>query len=516
MRRRLSTQWLVPLLMLGKACASDEPSSPAPQTGAGTGVVPTVTAGAGSTAPPVTPVMPPTAGMRATGTAGTGSVAMAGTAAPMNPMAAAGTGSPPAANGGTGATPMGNCEGFKLEGLLHSPGGEVLPNKCEPFHATKNNPYAVRCVDAWPWYKTTFPGDEFCILPPPPDKGVQYGVHPQGAKWFDIVSKGDVSGYNNLADEWLMADGEEESANFETAATNPQMANFYRSHARMRPGSHHMIINSDPAKPGDNRWYPVSEGGLLEGAAGLLGALGLPGAQRPDENRPPSINKPAEDSGLYRVFPANAKVTFNMHHFNASGKQILKEAWTNLWWEEDARIQMHGLRGLDVGQVITMSIPPGDTQDLHYSWAITQPVRLVEAFGHRHAWTTNFSAWVEKPDGATDIVYQSFQWLDEPTYRYDSVTQNPKPAPDNLTDGASTGVRMLMPGEKLHFNCHIEYTPERAVTEKAPMPSEIGTLRFANEAFTGEMCILFGSTAAVEMPAPLPDATPLPSFATVD
>jgi hypothetical protein len=153
---------------------------------------------------------------------------------------------------------------------------------------------------------------------------------------------------------------------------------------------------------------------------------------------------------------------------------------------------------------------------LHYSWNITKPVRIVEAFGHRHAWTTNFSAWVENSDGKTDILYQSFEWLDEPTYRYDSLTKNPTPAPDAKTDGASSGVRMLMPGQKLHFNCHIEYTQERATTEKAPMPSEIGTLRFANEAFTGEMCILFGSTSVAELPAPVADASPLPPFATID
>jgi hypothetical protein len=345
---------------------------------------------------------------------------------------------------------------------------------------------------------------------------VQYGVHPQGAKWYDQVSKGDMKGYSGLADTWLMKDGEEESANYETAATNPSNSNYYRSYARMRPGSHHMIINSDPSKPGDETWIPASPGGLLEGAAGLTAAVSLPGAQRPDENRPPSLAKPMEDAGLYRILPAKAKVTFNMHHFNASGTTILKEAWTNLWWESDAKTQIYGMRGLEVGQVLTMNIPAGDTQDLHYSWNITQPIRLVEAFGHRHAWTTNFSAWVENSDGKLDIVYQSFEWLDEPTYRYDSVTQNPKPAPDARTDGASSGVRTLMPGQKLHFNCHIEFTPERAMSEKAPAPSSIGALRFANEAFTGEMCILFGSTAAVEMPAPVADSSKLPDFATFD
>ncbi|HKU42564.1 MAG TPA: hypothetical protein VJR89_30610, partial [Polyangiales bacterium] len=247
---------------------------------------------------------------------------------------------------------------------------------------------------------------------------------------------------------------------------------------------------------------------------GLNSGTSLPGAQRPDENTPKSLDKPSEDAGLFEKLPANAPVLFNMHHFNASGETILKEAWTNLWWETDAKIEVHGILGLEFGQVIGLSVTPGTTQDLHYSWNITQPIRIVDLFGHRHAWTSNFSAWIDD-GGKQEIVYQSFNWLDEPTYRYDSMTKNPVPAPQNKTDGATSGVRMLMPGQKLHFNCHIEYTDERAKSEGAPMPSEIGQLRFANEAFTAEMCILFGSTAAVQLSAPVVDTSPLPAFATM-
>jgi hypothetical protein len=254
-------------------------------------------------------------------------------------------------------------------------------------------------------------------------------------------------------------------------------------------------------------WGPATSTGL--------GALNLPGAQRPDENAPKSLDKPAEDKGLFSRLPAKAPIVFNMHHFNASGGEILKEAWTNLWWESDATIQLHGILGLEFTQTATLAIQPGSIRDLHYSFNITQPIRLVTAFGHRHAWTTNFSSWIEQPDGKLDIVYQSFEWLDEPTYRYDSATQNPVPAPEKLTDGASSGIRMLMPGQKLHFNCHIEYTNERAASEGAPMPSEIGTLHFANEAFTAEMCILFGSTAAVSLATPATDTSKLPDFATL-
>ncbi len=477
------------------------------------------------TLPPATPGLP-TDPMAPTGTPATPGAqanvptANAGNAAPagmmpaapggmaMNPSSgAAGSGAMPPAMNPT-QMPTANepdpaaCRGLNFENMVYSPGGEVLPNKCEPFHPTTNNPYAVRCVDAWPWYKTKYPGDNFCILPPPPEKGVQFGVHPQGQKWFEQVSKGDLSGYDGLATEWLMEDGEEEQRNYQTKTTNAQPANYYRAYARMRPGSHHMIVASEMSGTAET-WAP--------GGPSFL-ALQLPGAQRPDENTPKSHEKPVEDKGLYNKLPATAPVVFNMHHFNASGMEILKETWTNLWWEEDATIELRPIFGLEFSQTSGLAVEPGQTIDLHYSWNVSQPFRWVTAFGHRHAWTTNFSAWIENPDGKLDIVYRSLDWFDEPTYRYDSVTKNPPPEA-MTTDGAASGMLMLKAGQKIHFNCHIEYTDERAKSEGAPMPSEIGTLRFANEAFTAEMCILFGSTTNVQLLGPSRDTTKLPDFA---
>ncbi|HKU39589.1 MAG TPA: hypothetical protein VJR89_15625, partial [Polyangiales bacterium] len=76
-----------------------------------------------------------------------------------------------------------------------------------------------------------------------------------------------------------------------------------------------------------------------------------------------------------------------------------------------------------------------------------------------------------------------------------------------------SGILMVKPGQKIHFNCHIVYTDERAKSEMAPLPAEIGTLRFANEAFTAEMCILFGSTTNVQLLGPSKDTSKLPDFA---
>jgi hypothetical protein len=503
MTRRIMT--LLPFLLAAACGDSAAPADPGPGA-AGNAAPVTPTGPAAMTTPTsMTSSMTPTTGMMTSPTTKPTDTSKPTMTPPTMTTPTMKPGETGAA--GSGSMDSASCRGFSFENLMYSPGGNVLPNTCMPYHPTTNNPYAVRCVDAWPWYKTKFPGDNFCILPPPPDKGVQYGVHPQGKKWFEAMMKQDLSGYDNLADAWVMKDGEEEQANYATSADTTKENNYYRSYARMRPGSHHMIVSVQANAGTPEAWGPAT-------MTGLTGGTSLPGAQRPDENTPKSLDKPMEDDGLFEKLPANPQIVFNMHHFNASGETILKEAWTNLWWESDARTEVHGILGLEISQVITLAVPPGTTTDLHYSWNITQPIRLVDVFGHRHAWTSNFSAWVD--DGnKQEIVYQSFNWLDEPTYRYDSMTMNPVPAPENATDGATSGVRMLMPGQKLHFNCHIEYTDARAKSEGAPMPSEIGTLRFANEAFTAEMCILFGSTAAVQLSTPAIDTSPLPAFATM-
>jgi hypothetical protein len=489
--------WLALAALIG--CSSDSGNMQGP--------------GGGAPQQPLDPSMQPPG---TPGGAGSGAVTgmQAGSAAPPpNGMpGAAGAGmvpDPMPGAAGTGApAPSGDCatQGIDLEGLVYSPGGTALPHPCEPFHPTTNNPYAVRCIDAWPGYDTGFPGDEYCILPPPPDKGVQIGVHPQGKEWFAQVSTGDLSGYENPDTRFLTLAGSEEEVNYITGATNAEAGNYYRSYVRMRAGSHHMIVYHGASSAQQEVWGP--------GGPQLGGNNRVPGAQRPDQNTPVTLEKPAEDAGLYSVFPAMPSVTYNMHHFNATDENTLKENWTNLWWEtEDARISLEPISAIDLGILVT----PGQTVDLHNVFSISQSTRVVDLFGHRHAWTPNFSAWVDRAGGETEILYQSFNWFDQPTFRYDSIAQNPAIAPEQKQDGAVSGPLMLEPGDTLHFNCHIAFTDEQAAATGAPTPAEVGLLRFANEAYTAEMCILFGTTAGVRLPLMSRSTEPAPpDFATID
>ncbi|HET6338383.1 MAG TPA: hypothetical protein VFG30_34405, partial [Polyangiales bacterium] len=134
MTRRLMT--LLPFL-LAAACGSD----PAPGT---TGL------GAAGVAAPVAPVPGATAGAPAlpstptTGT-NTGAPTTPTTGTPTTPTTTPTTSTPnmpttPTNMGtaGAGANDPAACRGFSFENLIYSPGGSVLPNKCEPYNATTN------------------------------------------------------------------------------------------------------------------------------------------------------------------------------------------------------------------------------------------------------------------------------------------------------------------------------------------------------------------------------------------
>ena len=430
-----------------------------------------------------------------------------------------------ASSGGLGADGriVAPCQGFQLEGLRYSPGGSKLPNKCAPFDPTTNNPYAVRCIDAMPAYKTGYPGDEYCILPPPPDQGIQVGYHPQGAAYWSQMWAGDLSGYEHLSADWALPPNTEVTQNYRNIATNPEAHNYYRTYFRMRTGSHHAIISAnDNSTPIPEGWValpgPDAEASpaLFDDSQGkALGVLG--GQQRPDDGSPVTLEKPPEDSGYYLVWPASPAVVFNLHHINASATPVLREGWVNLWWESDARVLESWYMGMPPTEPMDLAVNPGGTLDYHASWTVPagSPIRLISAFGHRHFWTTNFSSWIERAGAASpEVVYQSFDWANMPSYRYDSLEHNTPPDAAMHGDGAISGMTMLNPGDKLHFNCHIEYTDARAASDRsAPTPEANGTLHFRNETFKAEMCIQFGITTG-KLGFPAPDSAPVPKFAT--
>ena len=364
------------------------------------------------------------------------------------------------------------CRGLEVVGLKESPGGTTLPNKCAPFHGLYNNPYAIRCVDADPSYKTQYGGDEFCILPPPSELGTQVHVGPE-----DYAKPG----------TFALASGNEENTNYYVNAPNTEDHYYYRVNWRMRAGSHHMIITTSDADREDG-WAAdlagASAGARNVGAAGFDGGAGsrsFGGAQRPDLDRPQgTLEVPPENVGIGAPIKAKQQFTFNLHHINTGENPILREAWVNVWYmdKKDVTKEMKPLSAS--GSPRDVSIPARQRTVLKYRCNVQNESRIITMNGHRHAHTDRFSVWVKKQGGDEIRAYESFNWEDMPTYQYDSVSMNPAPDIANKQDGASSGELSLAKGDELYFLCDINNTLD--------VP-----LKFANEAIDGEMCILFGS-----------------------
>jgi hypothetical protein len=279
----------------------------------------------------------------------------------------------------------------------------------------------------------------------------------------------------------------------------------------MRTGSHHNIISMHQSSAPAG-WMPTNGEalpGFFEPDAGqLIGILG--GQERPSDNTPVTFEVPPEDVDLYAMFPKDPSILYNVHYFNTSRQPTLKEGWVNIWWEDEGTRRVNWFMGLDLLQTVDLNIPPNETRDLHYAFTPSSTVRLINFFGHRHAWTPNFSSWVERKDGRVELIYQSFSWMDMPTFRYDSVVKNPAPDAQRRVDGGASGILTLAPGDELHFNCQIEFTDARALEEGAPRPATIGNLRFANQALTAEMCIGFGTTTGGVLGRPKVSAKAIP------
>ena len=452
-------------LVLAGACSSDgEPSAPttAPTTPGATPTTPGATPGTMTPAQPG-PSMTPGQSTNMP-TAPSGQAGAGGTNTPQQPM-----GMDPVTPTGAGSDPTtpfdmlpANCKGFEVKGIKFSPGGSVLPNTCAPFHSIRNNPFAIRCIDADASYDSGYPGDEFCILPPDPMNGTQVYVGPES--------------YMSPSAKFIMTKGEEVTDYYFTNAPNTEARYFFRTNIRMRAGSHHMINSMLDADREDG----FSTAGDIGGLGGGGGSRSFPGAQRPDSDRPQgTFEVPPENAGLGDELKVKQQFSLNLHHFNLSDADILREVWINIWYKPESEVK-EKIAGIAMfGSPADVAVPAGQSRNLHYKCDVTGNTRIITLNGHRHAHTTRFGVWLIR-GGENIPLYESFNYSDMPTYQYDSISKNPKPDIASKTDGAFTGILDVKAGDQIHFECDINNTSTQS-------------LRFANEVQTGEMCILFGS-----------------------
>ena len=319
-----------------------------------------------------------------------------------------------------------------------------------------------------------FPGDERCILPPDPSLGIQLHVGPK-----DYTDQAEI-------DKFILQPGEEKTECYHFSNPSPETISFFRQVYRMRQGSHHLIIHTmlgGTTSPPEG-WYDCY------GPEGD-GFMPIGGTQDGLSEFPPNGNIAPEDQLLGRPLTANAPMIFELHFYNSTTKPILREAWVNFEKKVvPAGQTMQILGGIFMGGGHGLSLPAGETQTLDY-WCDNDLAdrRVVSLFGHRHAHTERFSVWMNRGTEREELVYEDYNWHDTKELIYNSRIDNGASDRATQTSGGYSGILTFQPGDRIEWECEIDNTTDN---ENGVLPSE-QPLTFANEVYTGEMCMLFGS-----------------------
>jgi hypothetical protein len=296
--------------------------------------------------------------------------------------------------------------------------------------------------------RTRYAGDEYCILPPPPDKGFQLHIGP--------------SDYDNPEAKYLLAPGEESTDDFPAIAGNEEKVFFYYRQYRMRPGAHHMIA--------------TDKGGAGTGVSGQGRRIATSNNPREDSPRDGIIAPENKDVGI--PLEANAKLNVSLHSINVTDEPVLREIWVNFWYRDPAEVTEPAQELFAVGSTSFAIQPKEDTILGPYNCTVQAPGRMLWFYGHRHANNVRFSAWRVRGE-QRDLFYEAYDWEDVLLLDYSSQITNPMADREKEIEGGWSGILDLEAGDKLEWECHVINQTD-------------GVLRFTNNTFTGEMCIMDG------------------------
>lgn len=353
---------------------------------------------------------------------------------------------------------------------------------------------------------TRFAGDENCIAQPAVDEGLQIHV---GPKDYDDPNEINATGPDGLP-VWLMTPGAESSQCYRLITDNPDPHYYFKQKYRMRKGSHHMIVMAGDAADGRPvGWWHRTDPSQDQFCGNLIGAIG--GTERIVEDLPPGGIVAPEDEGLGRKMDPNVPLDLWLHFYNSSDQTYLREAWVNYYYIADSEFKANlGMLGAFTrmesnptpgARSCTVDLADGGTAPISCFKSgvtgsvsrecpassiipVSYPARVVTLFGHGHTHNRRFAVWHLPASGGENLVYDSYQGAESPTFTYNSVVQNPLPDPVNRITGASSGQLLLGEGDKLKFQCDI--------VNDTPYD-----FYGANEVNTDEMCHLFGSVVGL-------------------
>jgi hypothetical protein len=294
---------------------------------------------------------------------------------------------------------------------------------------------------------TGWEGDEYCILPPPPDKGFQIHIGP--------------SNYENPEPQYVMQPGTENVVTMSATSGNTTDIFYYRRQYRMRPGSHHVIVSS----------------------GGLLSSRRLGGTQNLAKDNPTGPTPPENEEVGLPLAP-HAPVSVNMHYYNFGTKPTLKEVWINFWYKDAASVKQ------PASEVFSMTGVSAAVAHSHVVVGATCPIsqagRILTLYGHRHYNNVRFTAWRVR-GGQRDVLIDDYDATHPSVLEFNSLTQNTPYMPGMKRVSGWSGMLDVMPGDNIEFECEIVNNTNKNFTG-------------ANEANDDEMCILVGDSVGTQIP----------------
>jgi hypothetical protein len=289
---------------------------------------------------------------------------------------------------------------------------------------------------------TGYAGDDQCILPPPPDKGFQVHIGPKD--------------YKNPEALYLLQPGQEVTTENMMGGNSPNTtkAYFFYRQFRMRPTAHHVILSAPNGFDVGRRI----------------------GTANKSEDYPAGGIIAPEDKNVGIPIEPNTPVSVSFHAINTTTKPQLREMWVNFWYRDPAEVTQPAEPWFETGSV-TFAIPPHTKQVLGpYTCTVSGNGRMLWTYGHRHANNTRFQMW--RVRGAKrDMIYDGYDWEHPLLLEFNTVVKNKPVDPANRVEGGWNGILDLLTGDKIEWTCDVNNTTD-------------GTLRFTNNTFTGEMCIV--------------------------
>jgi hypothetical protein len=321
---------------------------------------------------------------------------------------------------------------------------------------------------------TGYPGDGQCIEAPDPTKGFQFHYGPSSYDDPKEVAK------------YLLMPGQETTDCVFFPTPNTKDVYFNEYHSRLRPGSHHLLLYVQPVSgsPHTSTAPEACNQGIQ--------TRNLFGATSPTMDVK-QIDPAPENQGLAVKIPATQQAVAQLHVINVGSAPILREAWANILYTDPSSVKELADPIFFVAGV-TMSIQVGQTLVSKGTATVPQNAgkdfRLVAAIPHTHAHTPRFSAY-KTVGGKRELILEQFGVLDVPNephlVYFDSVMQNPLPNEASHLDGAFTGDIYLKPGDTIEWECEQTNDGIGANGQRFTSP-----LQFTEQAYTGEMCNLFG------------------------